>query len=460
MISKDRIVAAFDGIAPHIAILDAAGRIVHVNEAWRQFAVENDCHDPKVYVGQNYLDMVRRAAWTGDDLAAEALEGIASVLSGAQQRFSQKYPCHAPGVERWFVMTATRVSQGSDIVIAHDAVTPLVRAERASAAAGEKLKHSLDAAQMGTFEVDLDMEEIVFDRQEAKLLGLPDDMQRLSLADFNRMLIAPDTTPFEARIAKSNGHFADELHLRLPDLSEHWLSFAAAPQRQRLGKGDCGRYIGLCYDVTERRANEDRVRLLLGSEVRHRAKNMLAVVLAIARQTAGQKDPATFADEFGERLAALGSTLDLLGRNDGQGVDLHELIETHLEPFSGARDRVALIGPSVMVRPEAAQTLGMALHELATNALNYGALSIPEGRVSVEWRTASDVPGHEFNLMWSEAGGPEVKPVTYRGFGYSVLTDQTAWALNGKVEAQYQSTGLIWKLWAPLQEITAALSRH
>ncbi len=458
MISKDRVVAAFDGIAPHIAILDAAGKIVHVNEAWRKFAVENDCHDPKAYVGQNYLDIVRRSAWTGDELAAETLEGIAAVLSGAQQRFSQKYPCHAPGVERWFVMTATRVSQGSDIVIAHDAVTPLVCAERARAAAEERLKDSLDAGQMGTFEVDLDMEEIVFDRQEAKLLGLPDEMQRLSLADFNRMLIAPDTTPFEARIAKSNGHFADELHLRLPDSSEHWLSFAAAPQR--LGKADCGRYIGLSYDVTERKANEDKVRLLLGREVRHRAKNMLAVVLAIARQTVGQKDPATFADEFGDRIAALSSTFDLLGRSDWEGVDLHELLDTQLEPFAGARDRIALAGPSVMLRPEAAQTLGMALHELARNSLKYGALSIPEGRVSIEWRSASDVPDHEFNLMWSEAGGPEVKPITHRGFGYSVLMEQTAWALNAKVEAQYQSTGLIWKLWAPLQEITADLSRH
>ena len=126
MISKDRIVAAFDGVAPHIAILDAAGKIVHVNAAWRRFAIENDCPDPKAYLGQNYLNTVRRSAWTGDELAHEALVGIAAVLSGEQQRFSQQYPSHALGVERWFVMTATRAAEGSDIVIAHDAVTPLV----------------------------------------------------------------------------------------------------------------------------------------------------------------------------------------------------------------------------------------------------------------------------------------------------------------------------------------------
>ena len=457
MISKDRIVAAFDGIAPHIAILDAAGKIVHVNEAWRQFAVENECPDPEAYVGRNYLDIIRRAASVGDAFACEAVEGIAAVLSGDRQRFSQQYPCHAPGVERWFIMTVTRVSQGSDVVVAHDAVTPLVQAERASAAAEERLKHSLDAGQMGTFEVDLEKEEIVFDRQEARLLGLPGDMKRLSLADFNRMLITPDTTPIEARIAKAGPRFSDELHLKLPDSSEHWLTFAAAAHTN--GTQGPGRYIGLSFDVTERKINEDKNRLLT-REVRHRAKNLLAVVLAIARQTAGNKDPVLFAEEFSNRVAALSSTLDLLGRGDGQGVEIHELFETHFEPFAEARDQVTFDGPLVKVRPETAQMLGMALHELATNSLKYGALSIPGGRVSIEWRTASELPDQEFNLTWSEAGGPEVKPITHRGFGYSVLMEQAAWALSGKVEAQYPSSGLIWKLWAPLQDIAADLSFH
>ena len=74
------------------------------------------------------------------------------------------------------------------------------------------------------------------------------------------------------------------------------------------------------------------------------------------------------------------------------------------------------------------------------------------GGYSIEWRTASELPDQEFNLTWSETGGPEVKPVTHRGFGYSVLMEQAAWALSGKVEAQYPSSGFIWKLWAPCRK--------
>lgn len=256
------------------------------------------------------------------------------------------------------------------------------------------------------------------------------------------------TRPFEARIAKAGDRFADELHLKLSDSSEHWLTFAAAAQAN--GSPGAGRYIGLSFDVeTERRLNEDR-NWLFTREVRHRAKNLLAVVLAIARQTAGKKDPAIFADEFTNPIAALNSTLDLLGKSDWRGVDIHDLFETHFEPFAEARDRVTFAGPSVMVNPEALQMLGMPLRELATNSLKYGALSTLEGRIFIEWGAASDLQDQEFHLTWLEAGGPEVKPPTHKGFGYSVLMQQAAWELSGKVEAQYPRSGLVWKLWAPL----------
>jgi two-component sensor histidine kinase len=353
-------------------------------------------------------------------------------------------------------MTVTR-SEGGDFVISHEVVTQLVTAERARAVAEEKLRLSLEAGQVGTFEVDLDEEEMVLDSLEARLLGLPDDRRRLSLADFNSMIMAPDDTPLEARIAKAGGRLTEELHLKLPDSTEHWLSFAAAPKNG--GGQKSAHYVGLSFDVTERKMQEDRNRLVT-REVRHRAKNLLAVVLAIARQTAGKKDPACFADEFSNRIVALSATLDLLGKREWRGVHIHELFEAHFQTFAQARDQVTFAGPVVMVRPEAAQMLGLALHELATNSLKYGALSALKGRISVEWSASCGRPGEEFALTWSEMEGPEVTAPTHRGFGYSVLMEQAAWAVGGRVEAHYPTSGLIWKLWAPLHEIAAEFALH
>jgi two-component sensor histidine kinase len=457
MISNERIASAFDGIAPHAAILDSNGVIVHVNSAWRRFAVENDCPDPKAYLGQSYLDIVGRSASSGDTLASEALSGIEGVISGALQRFSQRYPCHAPGVERWFIMTVTRALSGGDFVVAHDAVTELVQAERRSADVERRLKLSLEAGRMGAFEVDLGEKEISFDAKEAELLGLPKASRRLNLADFNAMMNESDAEPLETLLAGAGDRYAGELRLKLADATEHWLSFAAA--RQNHGTSDAGRYFGISFDVTPRKLLEERNRLLT-REVRHRAKNLLAVAAAIARQTAGKKDPEAFADEFAKRVAALGSTLTLLSREERQGVDIRELIETHFEPFAEARAQIVLSGASVIVRPEAAQMIGIAVHELATNALKYGALACSSGRISIEW-LAQDAPhGGAFSLSWTETGGPDVKPAAHKGFGYSVLMEQTAWALRGDVEAQYPRSGLVWKLSAPVEEVLADEPRH
>jgi two-component system, NarL family, nitrate/nitrite response regulator NarL len=137
-----RIRSAFDGIPSHVAILDSAGSIIYVNEAWRAFAAQNDSHDPQAYLGASYLDVCRRSAEAGDALASEALDGIRSVISGKLRRFVQRYPCPARGLDRWFMMTATRGRIGCEIVIAHDDVTAIVRAENIGAADRLSSRHS------------------------------------------------------------------------------------------------------------------------------------------------------------------------------------------------------------------------------------------------------------------------------------------------------------------------------
>ena len=131
--------AALEGISPEIAILDGAGDIVYVNSAWTKFAIENASLDPNAYLGQNYVDACLKAGSTGDVLARQAAEGIKAVIAGALPSFGQNYPCLSREQERWFKMTVTRASVGSDIVIAHSDITQLVLAERGNAEAERRL---------------------------------------------------------------------------------------------------------------------------------------------------------------------------------------------------------------------------------------------------------------------------------------------------------------------------------
>jgi PAS domain S-box-containing protein len=128
-----------DGVAPEIAILDAAGAIVYVNSSWVKFAAENASLDPGAYLGRNYVDVCLKSGSAGDVHAQEAAEGVRAVIAGALPSFTQKYPCHSREQERWFIMTVTRASTGSDIVIAHSDITQLVQAERGNAEAERRL---------------------------------------------------------------------------------------------------------------------------------------------------------------------------------------------------------------------------------------------------------------------------------------------------------------------------------
>src|SRR5262249_50070561 len=146
-----------------------------------------------------------------------------------------------------------------------------------------------------------------------------------------------------------------------------------------------GRIGGIAADVTEKKEADDQIRLL-SQEVSHRAKNQLAVVQSMARQTAEESEPAAFAEGFAQRIAGLAASLDLLVNSGWQGVDLNKLVRSQLAPFVELdRSQIELDGPGFMIQPSAAQTLGMALHELATNSIKYGALSSASGCISIKW---------------------------------------------------------------------------
>jgi two-component sensor histidine kinase len=177
-------------------------------------------------------------------------------------------------------------------------------------------------------------------------------------------------------------------------------------------------------------------------EINHRAKNMLSVVDAIAHQTA-TKNPEDFVERFSERIQALSANQDLLVRNEWNGVEIEDLVSAQLALFADLiGSRIAVHGPKLRLRAASAQAIGLALHELATNAGKYGALSTDTGRVDVRWGSDGDI----FTMSWTERRGPPVTAPKRRGFGTIVMEAMTERSVDGKVDIDYAPSGLTWRL--------------
>ena len=191
-------------------------------------------------------------------------------------------------------------------------------------------------------------------------------------------------------------------------------------------------------------------------EVNHRSKNLLSVVQVIARLTA-RGVSSEFTQQFEERLQALAANQDLLVKGGWKPISLKELVHTqlaHLESVLGTR--IVLDGADVNIEPSAAQALGMALHELATNASKYGALSNATGRVAIAWNCRPTAAGERrFELKWSESGGPTVCKSGRRGFGSTVLEDVIKGQLRAAVALDLRGTGLIWSMTCPAEAVLA-----
>jgi two-component sensor histidine kinase len=184
-------------------------------------------------------------------------------------------------------------------------------------------------------------------------------------------------------------------------------------------------------------------------EMNHRAKNMLSVVDAIAHQTAtrspqdGRED---FIKRFSERIQSLSASQDLLFRTEWKGVEIAGLVHAQLAHFADLiGTRISPEGPTLRLKAATAQAIGLALHELATNAGKYGALSTETGRVDVRW----GVGDGDFTLSWTESGGPPVTPPVRRGFGSIVMGVMAERSVGGTVVFDYASAGVTWRLTCP-----------
>lgn len=213
----------------------------------------------------------------------------------------------------------------------------------------------------------------------------------------------------------------------------------------------------IARDITERKRLQEAQRVL-SLEVNHRSKNLLAVVEAIIRQTVTHSSPQDFIRRISQRLRALAANQDLLVDGSWRGAELGALVRAQLAHIDGLiGSRVRLEGDRVVVTPTAAQALGMAFHELATNALKYGALSGEQGEVIVEWRIEAVGEEPELMVAWREIGGPAIIAPGRAGFGTTIIERVTGQSLGGAVIMTYAPTGLSWELRAPAGPILSVV---
>jgi PAS domain S-box-containing protein len=238
-------------------------------------------------------------------------------------------------------------------------------------------------------------------------------------------------------LAGEGAHY--DVVVRMKDDTRMKIDFLLAPIFD--DEGNVRRLVASGFDITDREEALDRVKILI-REINHRSKNTLALVQAIARQI-WRASPDNFFERFASRLQSLAASQDLLIDNETDEAFIEDLARAQLSHFRDLLDdRIHLTGPKLGLTAEAAQAIGMAFHELATNASKYGALSNNDGKIIISWKR----DGGQLSLLWEERGGPPVEAPTSKGFGSVVFDGIVRGALGGKVEVVYASEGFRWKL--------------
>jgi PAS domain S-box-containing protein len=239
-----------------------------------------------------------------------------------------------------------------------------------------------------------------------------------------------------AALARGEPYFEAEYEYRRRDGRPIWLLMRAEIMLDRSGEPE--RVVGVVLDITERKRAEEHWAILV-EELNHRVKNTLAVVQSIATMSLrADADPALARQRFVERITALAKTHDVLTRENWTGAGLRDIFQQTVSPFDERiSGRIVATGPDIWLPPRLAVSFSLMINELITNALKYGALSVPEGSVSLNW---SD--GEMFTLSWIERRGPPVLPPSRKGFGTALLHRGFVREINGTLDLRYEPEGL------------------
>lgn len=309
---------------------------------------------------------------------------------------------------------------------------------------------ALAAARLGWFDHKPDRNERFYDARAMEMLGVTRE-EAANLDDVLKHIHPDDLPSIRDSLRRTldpnrSGPYRVTFRVLLPSAEERWISVVG---RSQFENGVCTRFMGVIEDVTER-MQADRNRRLLTNELHHRVKNTLAVVQSLVDSTLrSARDPAEARVTINARIKAYGRAHDLLTASQWSAAGVGAVVAEVTSNLSLPAARLDISGPPVNLGPQPALQLALALHELATNALKYGALSNDAGRVAIHWSVEGEGGQAEFCISWIESGGPAVKAPARKGFGSQLIERATAAGFGGRGALDYLSSGVRWSLRAP-----------
>jgi PAS domain S-box-containing protein len=393
-------------------------------------------------IGQSVLEIVPGELWNEEQTT------LGRAASGASIENYETVRLMADGRPIEVAITLSPIRDAFDVVIGVSSVIRDIGEKKQAERGAAMLAAIITSTTDGVVSKTLDGIITSWNKSAERILGFTEaDMLNTSI----RRIIPADRQAEEDRILATvlAGDIIDNFEtVRIRnDGTLIDVAVTVSPVRDA-----SGRIVGaskIVRDITDKRQTRDQLHTLL-AEVNHRSKNLLSLVQAIARQMTRQGHQLDL-DRFLERLQALTGNQDLLIQNGWRFIPLADLIRSQLRSFGDAiGNRIRIEGPSIELTPESAQAIGMAIHELATNAAKFGALANHEGRVDIGW-TRDDL---SFTMHWIEQDGPQVAPPKRRGFGSKVISDMVRLSLDGTVDVLFPLSGLRWHLACPIGRIT------